>query len=61
MAAKVHELFRGFDFHILIKDLAQEILGRDVKLESLVDSITLFNDISKDGSTAERRLRMDVM
>lgn len=36
-------------------------MGRNVELEALVDSKTLFNFIAKDGSTVERRLKIDVM
>lgn len=60
LAAEVHGLLLGFDFGLLVKDLLEEILGRTLLMEAMVDSWTLFSVIAKDAPTTERRLQIDV-
>ena len=61
MAAEVIALVLGYDVAFVVKDLVEEILGREVKLEVMIDSRTVFNVIAKDGQTAEKRLQIDVL
>ena len=61
MAAEIQALILGFDYAYLIKDQLDEILGRDVKIEAVVDSKTTFNVVAKEGKTTERRLQIDIM
>ena len=61
MAAEIQALVLGFDFAFIVKDLIEEILGREVKLEALVDSKTVFDVIARDAQTSERRLQIDVL
>lgn len=61
MAAEVQALVLGFDYAFIVKDLIEEIIGRSIRLEALIDSKTVFNVIAKDGQTAERRLQIDVL
>lgn len=60
LAAEVHGLVLGFDYVFIIQKLAEELLGRQVKVEAYTDSKTLFNVIAKDGATTERRLQIDI-
>lgn len=61
MAAELHALTLGFDYAFVIKDLLEDILGRKIKIEALIDSKTVFNVITKEGSTTERRLQIDIL
>ena len=61
MAAEIQALVLGFDFAFLIKDLVDEILGTDMRIEALIDSKTVFNVVAKDGKTAERILQIDIL
>lgn len=61
LAAEVHGLVLGFDYAFVLWEMLTELLDRDVKIEALVDSNTLFDVISKDASTTERRLQIDVL
>ena len=61
MAAEVQALVLGFDFSFVVKDLIEELLGREIKLEAMVDSKTVFDVIARDSQTAERRLQIDVL
>lgn len=53
MAAEVHALVLGFNIAFLPRDLAEELLGRPVQLEAILDSKTGFDVIARDGMTAE--------
>lgn len=61
LAAEIQALVLGFDSAFLVKDLVEELLGRTIKLEALIDSKTVFNVIAKDGKTSEKRLQIDVL
>lgn len=50
MSAKI-EVVNRFDNVFYVKDLVQEILGPSVKIDEIVDSIMLFNVVTKDGPT----------
>lgn len=58
LAAEVNGLVLGFDFLFVIRQLLFKLLGRWLRVEAFTDSKTLFNSISKDGSTTERRLQI---
>lgn len=60
MAAKIQALVLGFEHAFLIKDLAEEVIGKKMDLEAMIDSSTVFYVVAKDGATTERRLQIDV-
>lgn len=43
MAAEIQALVLGFDYAFLVKDLVEEILGRKMRIEAMIDSETVFN------------------
>lgn len=59
MSSELHALILGFDYAFIIRNLLEEILGRKVRLDAYVDIKTVFDVISKDGNTTERRLKID--
>ena len=61
MAAEIQALVLGFDYAYVIQHLVEEIIGRTIKLEAMIDSKTVFNVVAKDGQTAEKRLQIDVL
>ena len=61
MAAELHALTLGFDYAIIIREMLNEILGRMLKIEAMIDSKTVFNVIAKDSQTTERRLQIDAL
>ena len=61
MAAEIQALVLGFDYAYVVKDLIEEILGRTIMLDAMVDSKTVFDVIAKDAKTTERRLQIDVI
>lgn len=60
MGAEIHAFVHGFDVAFIIPDLAQELLGSAVDLESMVYSKNIFDVIERDEKTAENRLHIDV-
>ncbi len=60
LAAEVHALVYGFDNAFVARDILKEILGRDIPIDGIVDSRTLFNEIAKNSTTEEKRLQIDV-
>lgn len=60
MAAELHALVLAFDFGFVIREMVAEVLQRDVAIEALVDSKTVFDVVAKDAKTSERRLQIDV-
>lgn len=60
MAAELHALILAFDYGFVLREMLKEVLRRDVKLEALIDSKTVFDVVAKDGRTNERRLQIDV-
>lgn len=61
MEAEIQALSLGLDYKFLIKDLIEEIIGRTLQLEAMIESNIIFNVVSKDGQTAERRLKIDII
>ena len=61
MAAEVQALILGFDFAFLIKTMIDEIIGRNLEIDAMMDRKTVFNIIAKDGKTTEKRLQIDVL
>ena len=60
MAAEIQALTLGFDYAFIVKDLVDEILGRQLRIEAMIDSKTVFNVVAKEGKTTERRLQIDI-
>lgn len=56
MAAEGYVLIYAVDVGALIRDVLNEHLGRDIDMESYVDSRTLFNIVTKSSKTAKRCL-----
>lgn len=48
MAAAVRTLVLWFDYAFIVQDLVEEILGRMIRLEALVDRRRVINIIEKD-------------
>lgn len=61
LPAEMNALVLGFEYSFIVRDLLESVIGRTLKLESLVDSKTLFDIISKNGATSESRLQIDVL
>lgn len=59
MAAELHALMYGFDNAFVTRTMAEEIFGRDVPIHAFIDSRTVFNTITKSGTTLEKRLQID--
>lgn len=61
MAAEVKSLVHGFGFlyAYLVRDLSEELIGRPLTLEAMIDSKTVFNFVARDGQSTERRLQID--
>lgn len=49
MVAEIKSLTLGFEFSFVVKHLIEEIIGKKIKIEVLVDSTTVFNVIAWDG------------
>lgn len=61
MAAEIQALTLGFDYAFVVRNLVEEIFGRNISMDFLIDSKTVFNVISKDKQTTELRLQIDVL
>lgn len=57
MTAEVQALVLGFDYAFLAKFLSEEIIGRTLELETMMNSRTMFDVVSKDGATTKHRLQ----
>lgn len=60
MAAEIHAPIYGFDHTFMLQHLLNEKTGRKFRIESFVDSKTLFNFGVRNASTLEKRLQIDV-
>lgn len=61
VAAEVPALIPELDSHLLIRDALNELLRKGLEIEALVGSRALFNVVTKNGNTTERRLPTDVV
>ena len=61
LAAEMHALILGFDFEYVIQDMVKELIGRKLDVEVMTDSKTLFNVVTKEAMTTERRLQIDIL
>ena len=59
MAAELLSLGYGFDQAFVAKSMLEELLGRYIQLHAFIDSLTVFNTITKGGPTLEKRLQID--
>lgn len=61
MSAKVQALILGFYFAFLIRNLAQEIMGKTRCFETMIYSNTVLNIVAKDAQKCKRRLQILVL
>lgn len=60
MAFEIDSMVLGHDFAFIIQNVLEEILGREVLLQYIVDSPIVFILNYMDGRTAERRLQIQI-
>lgn len=60
MAAEVHALILGFDQAYTARDLLTEITWKHLDITGHVYNKTLFDVVSKEGTTAKKRLLIDI-
>lgn len=60
MATEIHALILGFDQTYATRDLLTELIGRKVEITGFVDSKTLFDVVTKDGTTTKKGLLIDI-
>ena len=60
MAAEIHALVYGFDNAYVARDMLEELLAKQVHIDSYVESRALFYVVTKNSSTLEKRLQIDV-
>ena len=61
MEAKIQAVILGFDYAYIIKNQVEEILGRSMSIEAMIDSKTVFNVVAKEGKITEKRLQIDIL
>ncbi|POS88265.1 hypothetical protein EPUL_000613 [Erysiphe pulchra] len=61
LAAELYAMAHGFDMGIAIKTTITGMLGREIPLYSCTDSKSLYECISKLGTTQEKRLIIDIL
>lgn len=49
MSAELQALVLDFDYAYLMKDLMEEIIGKSMNIEAMIDSKRVFNVVAKDG------------
>jgi hypothetical protein len=59
MAAELHGLVLGFDNAFVVRQMVSEISGREIPIDAYIDSKTVFDTITKLGTTLEKRLQID--
>lgn len=57
----MHALLLGFDYAYVLQDMIVELLGTTFELELVTASMTLFNVVTKNAMTTNRRLQIDIM
>ena len=60
MAAELLALVYGFDQAYVIKHTLEKTLSKDIPIDVLIDSRTVFNTEAKGTGTLEKRLLIDV-
>lgn len=58
MAAEVQALVLGFYYAFLVIYLIKDLFGRNVDLETMIESRFAFKVVATNGKTAERRLQI---
>lgn len=61
MAAQVHVLVLALDMGMVVVEPLSELLHLNVEMEACVDSRTLFNFVTGNSNTAERRIQIDAL
>lgn len=61
MAAEVPALVLGLYYAFHVKDRVNELLGRPLEFDSMIDSRSVLNVIAKDGETTQRLLQIFVL
>lgn len=57
LVAEIHALLLGFSMVCAVRGLLEDMMGRDVAMEKMVDSKAISNVIARDGMTEEKRLK----
>lgn len=60
LSAEIHALVLGYDQAYVVRDLVEELLGKEVSLEAYVDSRSVFEVLAKDDNTTEKWLQIDI-
>lgn len=58
LAAEIHAFMLGYEQDFLIKNLAEEVLVKQLPIMEYVDSRSVFDIISKDGNKTEKWLQI---
>lgn len=61
MAEEIHALVLGLYMAYVVRERMNEILGKNVPIEEMMDSITVFDVIARDGMTGEKRLQIEAL
>jgi hypothetical protein len=59
MAAELHALIVGFDNALIIREILNEMLGREIHVDVYIDSKTVFDTVTRLSATLEKRLQID--
>lgn len=60
LASEVHGLVQGFFVSFDIHHMLKEVLRKKLKIEAYVDSRSVFDVVSNQGKTVEKRLQIDI-
>lgn len=54
-------LKHAVDVRMLLRDTLNELLGRIIEMEAIVDSQTLFYELTENSHDAERHLQIEIL
>lgn len=60
MTAEIHRIAYGYGNAFVARSELQKILGQNLPIDTYVDTRTVLNVITKNASTLEKRLQIDV-
>lgn len=61
VAAVVQALVLGLDYSYLVRNLAEELIGRSLPVEAMIYSRTVPNVVATDATTTESRLHINIL